>query len=161
MLVTWGGRKAVKGGKAEQGEIKLYSSILQDAPAWTSLVRFNPCHTTSQYMLDTSTTVHALISLPPILQTKSWWVKSNFGKAENKVTSTQSNCMNWYSSSFQKPPSLALIFLSSICLYITESYFKMFFRPWYVHQMYRNWRTDTPFHDSRYFLSPPWLRCSL
>lgn len=150
----------MKGGKTEKREIKLYSVILQDAHTWTSLVRFNLCHTTLHCVLDTSITFQASISLPPILQTKSWWVKSNCGKDENEVISTQSNCMNWHSLSFQIPPSLTLIFLSSICLYMTESYFKMFFRPWYVHQMYHNWRTDTPFHDSRYFLSPPWLRCS-
>lgn len=156
-----GREKGSERRETEKREAKLYSVILQDAHAWTPLIRFNSCHTMLQYMLDTSTLFHALICLPPILQTKSWWVKSNFGKAENEVISTQSNCMNWCSWSLQIPPSLALTFLSSICHYMTESYFKMFFRPWYVHQMYRNWRTDTPFHDSRYLLSPPWLRCSL
>lgn len=159
MFITWGGRKAVKRGKTEKREIKLYFVILQDPHAWMSFVRFNPLqHCNIGWLLLPA--FHALIPLPPVLQTKSWRVTSNSGKAEYEVISTQRSCTNWWILSFQILQILALIFLSLTCLYMTESYFKTFFRPWYVHQMYRNWRTGTPFHDSRYLLSLPWLRYS-
>jgi len=63
------GREKGSESRGDKREIKLHS--VEDAHAWTSLARFNPSHTTLQYMLDTSTRLHALISFPPILDSKS------------------------------------------------------------------------------------------